>query len=101
MTRIQPLNDRILIKDLPKEGERKLESGIYIPESATPDTQTAFGEVVEVGHGKYNEKGEKLRDLNVKVGDKVIYGKYAGSEVELDREIYKLMIEEDILGIVK
>ena len=92
---IRPLHDRVVIKRL--EAEEKTASGIVLPGAAAekPD----MGEVVAVGNGKVQENGERLT-LDVKVGDKVIFGKYAGQTVKVDGEELLVMREEDIMGIV-
>jgi chaperonin GroES len=97
---IKPLNDRVVVKDESKETGKKTESGLYIPESVTEEGEHQIGDVLEVGHGKYNDKGELIRKLNVSKGDKVIYGKYAGVHAVLNGESVRLMIEDDILGTV-
>ena len=93
--KIRPLQDRILVKRL--EGEEKTKGGIIIPDSAKEKPQE--GEIVAVGNGKVLENGTK-QQLDVKVGDKVLFSKYAGTEVKLDGEEYTIMREDDILGIV-
>jgi len=94
--KIRPLHDRVIVKRL--EEERKTSSGIYIPDSATekPDQ----GEVIAVGKGKVSDDG-KLRVLEVKVGDKVLFGKYSGQTVKVDGDELLVMREEDIMGIVE
>ena len=93
--KIRPLQDRILVKRL--EGEEKTKGGIIIPDSAKEKPQE--GEIVAVGNGKVLENGTK-QQLDVKVGDKVLFSKYAGTEVKLDGDEYTIMREDDILGIV-
>lgn len=92
---IRPLHDRVVVKRL--EAEEKTASGIVLPGSAAekPD----MGEVVAVGEGKRGRDGER-RALDVKVGDKVIFGKYSGQTVKVDGEEWLVMREEDIFGIV-
>ncbi|BBP05829.1 10 kDa chaperonin [Sulfuriferula plumbiphila] len=94
--KIRPLHDRVIVKRM--EEERKTASGIVIPDSATekPDQ----GEVLAVGKGKVSDDG-KVRALDVKVGDRVLFGKYAGQSVKLDGEEVLVMREEDIMGIVE
>ncbi|WP_413437719.1 co-chaperone GroES [Sulfuriferula sp. GW1] len=94
--KIRPLHDRVIVKRM--EEERKTASGIVIPDSATekPDQ----GEVLAVGKGKVNDDG-KVRALDVKVGDRVLFGKYAGQAVKLDGDEVLVMREEDIMGIVE
>jgi chaperonin GroES len=94
--KIRPLHDRVIVKRL--EEERKTASGIVIPDTAAekPDQ----GEVVAVGKGKVTEDG-KLLPLDVKVGDKVLFGKYSGQTVKVKGEELLVMREEDIMGIVE
>ena len=94
MASIKPLSDRVLVK--PEPAEDKTSSGIIIPDSAKEKPQK--GTVVAVGPGKV-ENGNKI-DMSVKDGDKVLYGKYAGTEITLDDEDYLIMRESDILGVV-
>ncbi|MDH5511041.1 MAG: co-chaperone GroES [Nitrospinota bacterium] len=89
---IRPLNDRVLIK--PMDAEEKVKGGIIIPDSAKERPQE--GKVVAVGPGKSEEE-----KMSVKVGDKVIYSKYAGTELKFDSEDYLLMREDDILGVIE
>jgi chaperonin GroES len=89
---IKPLGDRILVKPLKMEVVTK--SGILIPETVEKEKKEQ-GEVVAVG------EGEKIRKLNLKVGDKVMFGKYAGDEVEIEKVDYKFLKDEDVLGIVE
>lgn len=93
---IRPLHDRVIVKRL--EEERKTASGIVIPDSATekPDQ----GEIIAVGKGKAGDDG-KIRALEVKVGDKVLFGKYAGQAVKIKGEEYLVMREEDIMGVIE
>ena len=93
---IRPLHDRIIVRRL--EEERKTASGIVIPDSATekPDQ----GEVLAVGNGKILENGN-VRPLDVKVGDKVLFGKYSGQTVKVEGEELLVMREEDIMGVVE
>jgi chaperonin GroES len=94
--KIQPLHDRILVKRLEEQEVKK--GGIIIPDTAKEKPQE--GEVIAVGPGKRDEQG-KLIPLGVKVGDKILFGKYSGSEVKLGDEEYLIMREEDVLGILK
>lgn len=94
--KIRPLNDRLLVKRLAEEA--KTAGGIIIPDTAKE--KPAEGEVVAVGPGKLNDKGERIA-LQVKVGDKVLFSKYGGTEVKLESEDYLIMREDDILGIVE
>lgn len=91
---IQPLGDRVVIKALPLE--EKTKSGIIMPDTAKEKPQE--GEVIAVGPGR-TEKGERIA-LDVKVGDRVIYSKYAGTEVKYDGEEYLILRESDILAIL-
>lgn len=93
---IRPLHDRVIVKRL--EEERKTASGIVIPDSAAekPDQ----GEIIAVGQGKMGDDG-KIRALEVKVGDKVLFGKYAGQAVKIKGEEYLVMREEDIMGVIE
>ncbi|HHT49631.1 MAG TPA: co-chaperone GroES [Firmicutes bacterium] len=92
---IKPLGERIVIKVL--ESEEKTKSGIVLPDTAKEKPQ--MGEVLAVGSGKTLENGEKV-PLEVKVGDKVLFAKYAGTEVKLDGEEYMVLKESDVLAIV-
>jgi len=94
--KIQPLHDRIMIKRLEEQEAKK--GGIIIPDTAKEKPQE--GEVIAVGPGKRDDHG-KLMPLDVKVGDKILFGKYSGSEVKLGDEEYLIMREEDVLGILK
>jgi chaperonin GroES len=93
-TNIKPLSDRVLVQ--PEPAEDKTKSGIIIPDTAQEKPQE--GQVVAAGPGKV-ENGTKI-DMSVKNGDKVLYGKYSGTEITLDGEEYLIMRESDILGIV-
>ncbi|MCD6269081.1 MAG: co-chaperone GroES [Deltaproteobacteria bacterium] len=92
---IRPLQDRIIVKRL--EEEEKTAGGIIIPDAAKEKPMQ--GEVVAAGKGKVNESG-KVNPLDVKVGDKILFGKYAGTEVKLDGEDYLIMREDDVLGVL-
>ncbi len=94
--KIRPLHDRVIVKRL--EAEEKTASGIVIPGSAAekPDQ----GEIVAVGKGKILESGE-VRALDVKVGDKVLFGKYSGQAVKVGGDELLVMREEDIMGVVE
>ena len=91
---IKPLADRVVIKALPME--EKTKSGIFMPDTAKEKPQE--GEIVAVGPGKV-EKGERL-PMDVKVGDRVIYSKYAGTEVKYDGQEYLILKETDVLAVV-
>ena len=94
-TTLRPLHDRILVKRL-AEGEEK-HGSIIIPDSAKEKPQE--GKVIAVGTGKVTEAGKKL-PLDVKAGDRILFGKYSGSEIKLDGQEYLTMREEDVLGIL-
>src|SRR2546423_9573683 len=93
MTKIQPLHDRVIVKRI-EEGEQ-VRGGIIIPDSAKEKPQE--GEVIAVGAGKYKEDGSR-QALDVKVGDRILFGKYGGSEVKLDGEEMLIVRREEILG---
>ena len=94
-TTLRPLHDRILVKRL-AEGDEK-HGSIIIPDSAKEKPQE--GKVIAVGTGKVTEAGRKI-PLDVKAGDRILFGKYSGSEVKLDGQEYLTMREEDVLGIL-
>ncbi|MBU4343212.1 MAG: co-chaperone GroES [Candidatus Omnitrophica bacterium] len=93
---IQPLGDRVLVKRL--EAEEKTKGGIVLPDTAKEKPQK--GEVVAVGKGRVLESG-KVEPLEVKKGDKVLFGKYAGNEISYNEDEYLILKEEDILAIIK
>ncbi len=93
---IRPLQDRILVKRI--EEEAKTAGGIFIPDTAKEKPQK--GEIVAAGKGKKTEDG-KLIPIDVKAGDKVLFGKYAGTEVKIEGEEYLIMREDDILGVIE
>jgi len=92
---VRPLGDRILVK--PMQAEEKTKGGILLPDTAKEKPQQ--GEVVAVGQGKSLETGE-IKALEVKVKDKVLYGKYSGTEVAVEGEEYLIIREDDVLAIV-
>jgi chaperonin GroES len=96
MMKFKPLADRLLVKRLEEEETKK--GGIIIPDTAKEKPQK--GQVVEVGPGRLDEKGKRI-SLEVKKGDKILFGKYAGTEVKMGTEEYLIMREDDVLGIVK
>ena len=108
--KIRPLQDRVIVKRL--EEEEKTKGGIIIPDTAKEKPQegkviavgkgktTEEGKVIAVGKGKTTEDG-KVIPLDVKVGDKILFGKYSGTEVKIDGEEHLIMREEDILGIIE
>jgi chaperonin GroES len=93
--KIRPLHDRVVVKRL--EEERKSAGGIVIPDNAAekPDQ----GEVMAVGNGKILEDG-KVRPLDVKVGDRILFGKYSGTTVKVEGDEYLVMREDDIMGVI-
>ena len=93
---LRPLSDRVVVKPLPREEVTK--SGIVLPDTAKEKPQE--GLVEAVGSGRYNEQSGKRVELDVKVGDRVIYAKYAGSEVKIDDVEYLILSEKDILAVV-
>lgn len=95
-TRIQPLSDRVVIKAL--DESEQMRGGLYIPDTAKE--KPSQGEVVAVGPGKISDDGKRL-DMDVKVGDKVLYGKYSGTEVTLDGEEFLILRESDVLAVIK
>jgi chaperonin GroES len=94
-TKIRPLHDRVIVKRL--EEEEKTKGGIIIPDTAKEKPQE--GRVVAVGPGR-NEDG-KVIPLGVKAGDKILFGKYSGTEIKLDGEEHLIMREDDILGVIE
>jgi chaperonin GroES len=94
--KIRPLHDRVIVKRL--EEERTSAGGIIIPDSATE--KPIQGKVLAVGKGKILESGE-VRPLDLKVGDKVLFGKYGGTEVKIDGEELLVMREEDVMAVIE
>ncbi len=94
--KIRPLQDRILVRRV--DEEEKTKGGIIIPDSAKEKPQE--GEVVAVGKGKVGEDG-KVRPLDVKAGDRILFGKYSGTEVTLDGEEHLILREDDVLGVLE
>ena len=94
--KIRPLHDRVIVKRM--EEERTSPGGIVIPDSATE--KPIKGEVIAAGNGKILENGD-VRSLDVKVGDTVLFGKYAGTEVKVDGEELLVMKEDDIVGVIE
>ncbi len=92
---VRPLNDRILVKRV--EEETKTTGGIYIPDSAKEKPQE--GEVVAAGKGRTTTDGKQI-PLDLKVGDKILFGKYSGTELKLGGQEFLMMKEEDVLGVV-
>src|SRR5262245_18010688 len=97
LAKIRPLYDRIVVKRLDESAE-KTASGLFIPDSAKEKPQE--GEVIAVGKGKRADDG-KLIELDVKVGDRILFGKYSGSEIKVDGEEYMIMREDEVLGILE
>jgi chaperonin GroES len=95
-TKITPLHDRVIVRRI-EEGEQ-VRGGIIIPDSAKEKPQE--GEVIAVGEGKYKEDGTR-QPLDVKTGDRVLFGKYSGSEIKIDNEELLMMREDEILGIIE
>jgi chaperonin GroES len=94
--KIRPLQDRVIVKRI--EEEEKTKGGIIIPDTAKEKPQE--GKVVAVGKGKLNDDG-KVVPLDVKVNDRILFGKYSGSEIVIDGEEHLIMREEDILGVIE
>jgi chaperonin GroES len=94
---IRPLHDRIVVKRIEEETE-KTASGLFIPDSAKEKPQQ--GEVVAVGNGKRNDKGER-DPLDVKAGDRILFGKYSGSDIKIDGTEYLIMREDEVLGVLE
>ena len=92
---VRPLHDRVLVKR--SSEEEKSKGGIIIPETAKE--KPIQGQVVAVGQGRVTEEG-KIRPLDVKKGDRILFSKYAGTEIKIDGQDYLMMREEDVLGIV-
>lgn len=97
MLKIRPLHDRVVIERI--EEERTSAGGIVIPDTASNEKPTR-GKVVAIGKGSIS-KDDKIRPLDVKVGDKVLFGKYTGTEVKIDNKEYVVMREEDILAVIQ
>ena len=95
-TKITPLDDRVLVQ--PQEAEEKTASGLYLPEGAKEKPQT--GTIVAAGPGKLTDEGERT-PLTVKKGDTVIYGKYGGTEIDVDGSTLMIMRESELLGVMQ
>lgn len=93
---VRPLHDRVLVKRI--EEEKKTAGGIIIPDNSKE--KPAQGEVISVGSGYVNQDGS-VRNLEVKAGDKILFGKYSGTEVKVEGQDYLIMKEEEILGILQ
>lgn len=96
-TKIKPLHDRVIIRRI-EDTTNQTAGGLYIPDSAKEKPQE--GEVVAAGAGKYKEDGSR-QTLDVKEGDRVLFGKYSGSEIKIDGEELLIMREDEILGIIE
>jgi len=95
-TKIEPLSDRVVVR--PLEDEEQMRGGLYIPDTAKEKPQQ--GEIMAAGPGKVSDQGERIAP-DVKTGDKVLYGKYSGTEVTVDGEAYLILRESDVLAILK
>ena len=95
-TKFTPLHDRVLVRRV--EEAETTRGGLIIPDSAKDKPQE--GEVISTGKGKINDEG-KVRPLDVKEGDRILFGKYSGTEIKIDGEEFLIMREEEVLGIVK
>ncbi len=93
---IRPLNDRIIARRL--EDQEQMRGGLYIPDTAKEKPQE--GEVLAVGAGKLLETGQRI-PIDIKAGDRILFGKYAGTEIKLDGEEYLILREDDVLGVVE
>src|SRR5688500_2227369 len=94
--KLKPLADRVIVRQT--EAEEKTKSGIYLPDAAKE--KPTQGKVIAVGPGRYDDKGKRM-EMGIRVGDNVYYGKYSGTEVELDGEKYVILRETDLLGVVE
>jgi len=94
--KVKPLADRVVVKAL--EEQEQMRGGLYIPDTAKEKPQQ--GEVVAVGPGKFDERGGQRIPMDVKVGDKVLYGKYSGTEVTVDNEQLLILRESDVLAVI-
>ena len=92
---VRPLHDRVLVKRLIEDEKSK--GGIFIPDTAKE--KPAQGEIIAVGSGRIGDDG-KVRALDVKKGDKILFGKYAGTEIKIEGDEFLMMREEDILGVI-
>jgi chaperonin GroES len=95
--KIRPLYDRIVVKRI-EDSSEKTASGLFIPDSAKEKPQE--GEVIAVGAGKRNDDG-KLIPLDVKAGDRILFGKYSGSDIKLDGDEFLIMREDEVLGVLE
>ena len=93
---IRPLNDRIIVRRM--EDQEQMRGGLYIPDTAKEKPQE--GEVIAVGNGKLLDNGTRIA-IDIKAGDKVLFGKYSGTEIKLDGEEYLILREDDVLGVIE
>ena len=93
---IRPLRDRILVKRV--EAEEKTKGGIIVPDTAKEKPQE--GKVVAIGTGRIDDNGKRI-ELNVKVGDRILFGSYAGNEVKISGDEYLIMREEEVFGVIE
>jgi chaperonin GroES len=93
---IRPLNDRIIVRRM--EEQEQMRGGLYIPDTAKEKPQE--GEVLAVGNGKLLDSGQRIA-IDLKAGDRILFGKYAGTEIKLDGEDYLILREDDVLGVVE
>jgi chaperonin GroES len=93
---IRPLNDRIIVRRM--EEPEQMRGGLYIPDTAKEKPQE--GEVLAVGNGKLLDNGQRIA-IDLKAGDRILFGKYSGTEIKLDGEEYLILREDDILGVVE
>jgi chaperonin GroES len=93
---IRPLNDRIIVRRM--EEQEQMRGGLYIPDTAKEKPQE--GEVLAVGNGKLLDNGQRIA-IDLKTGDRILFGKYAGTEIKLDGEEYLILREDDVLGVVE
>lgn len=95
-TSIRPLNDRIIVRRV--EDQEQMRGGLYIPDTAKEKPQE--GEVIAVGNGKLLDSGQRIA-IDIKAGDRILFGKYSGTEVKLDNEEYLILREDDVLGVIE
>jgi chaperonin GroES len=93
---IRPLNDRIIVRRM--EEQEQMRGGLYIPDTAKEKPQE--GEVLAVGNGKLLDNGQRIA-IDLKAGDRILFGKYAGTEIKLDGNEYLILREDDVLGVVE
>ena len=93
---IRPLNDRIIVRRM--EEQEQMRGGLYIPDTAKEKPQG--GEVLAVGNGKLLDSGQRIA-IDLKAGDRILFGKYSGTEIKLDGEDYLILREDDVLGVVE